>query len=284
LDTRLTAAIGHRAGDGPSLVLLHGGASSWHEFAPLLPHLEARRDVIAVAAPGHIDGPTADSTDAVTVAAFVDAFERLLDDLGLGVVDVAGHSFGGWHALELARRGRARTAVAIAPAGGWTQQDAAVLEARFAARFIPRASRTTGLMRTLGRSRAGRRAILADTGSRGIAMTADDLAAFAVALGRWPLQARLHEFLADGERYRTADDLIVISAPVLLLWGQKDKIIPLRHSRHFLDQLPSAVFKVVEGVGHFPQFDEPVAIAAEILQFTDAHGPDGTRVRQEVVT
>jgi len=71
------------------------------------------------------------------------------------------------------------------------------------------------------------------------------------------LRQRLHEFLADGECYRTADDLTATATPVLLLWGRNDKITPLHQAQSFLDQLPDAYLKELPGVGHFPHFDEP---------------------------
>jgi pimeloyl-ACP methyl ester carboxylesterase len=46
-----------------------------------------------------------------------------LDELGIDRVDVCGHSFGGWTALELAKLGRARCVVAIAPAGLWSKHE-----------------------------------------------------------------------------------------------------------------------------------------------------------------
>ena len=49
----------------------------------------------------------------------VDDCERQLDELGIDRPHVAGNSLGGWTALELARRGRARSVCAFSPAGTW---------------------------------------------------------------------------------------------------------------------------------------------------------------------
>ena len=70
--------------------------------------------------PGHWGGPHLRRRDT-NLDAFADGLEALLDDLGGRPAHIAGNSIGGWLALELARRGRARSVVAIAPAGGWTR-------------------------------------------------------------------------------------------------------------------------------------------------------------------
>ena len=54
----------------------------------------------------------------VSVNALVDAVERDLDGAGFDTAHVVGSSLGGWIAFELATRGRARSVVALAPAGG----------------------------------------------------------------------------------------------------------------------------------------------------------------------
>ena len=53
----------------------------------------------------------------------VDAVERAMDEAGFETAHVAGNSLGGFVALQLAARGRARSVVALAPAGGWAADD-----------------------------------------------------------------------------------------------------------------------------------------------------------------
>lgn len=249
-------------------MLLHGGASTWREWAPVLPILTRERDVIAMKAPGHHEGPPVPAGDPLTVPDFADAFERELDGLGLGAVDVAGHSYGGWQALELGRRGRARRVVALAPSGGWTQEEAARTEGLFHG-FIPRARRWRPVVPLLARTSFTRTQLFTAAGSRGRHMSPADAVAFFDAVGRWPLGPRIHEFMADGDgRYRTADDLREVRCPVLLLWGTDDPVVLPSQSRHFTEALPDVELREVPGTGHFPQFDEPELVARAILDFT----------------
>lgn len=263
------AAAHHRTGSGEPLVLLHGGASCWREFEPMLPVLAAKRDVIAVKTPGHRGSPLPAPDGSLAAAEFAQLIDAELDRLGLRTVDVAGHSFGGWHALELARRGRARSVVAIAPAGGWTQQQAAEVERKFAEILIPGARHARALTPAPTRSTAGRRQLFAAAGSEGRRLTPAVAQAIVAALAEWPLAPRLHEFLAEPDgRYRTAERLSEIRCPVLLLWGSDDAIVPIAQARHFTEQLPDVELSELPGLGHFPHFDEPERVADAILSFT----------------
>lgn len=74
---------------------------------------------------------------AATAEAVLDALEARLPD---GLVDLAGNSLGGWLALKLAERGRARRVVAFAPAGGWADGDESYRELLERQRWLPGAS------------------------------------------------------------------------------------------------------------------------------------------------
>ena len=110
----------HRGGAGEPLVLIHGFAGTRLIWEPVLEALECSHDVLTVNLAGHVGGPELTDTP-VSVNALVDAVERDLDAAGFDTAHVVGHSLGGWIAFELATRGRARSVVALAPAGGWEQ-------------------------------------------------------------------------------------------------------------------------------------------------------------------
>ena len=96
---------------------LHGFLDTWRVWELSLPALERRHEVLALTLAGHAGGPPI--VGSVGDALFADEVERAMDAVGFGVVDIVGNSLGGRVALQLAARGRARTAVAFAPAGGW---------------------------------------------------------------------------------------------------------------------------------------------------------------------
>jgi pimeloyl-ACP methyl ester carboxylesterase len=104
------------------MICLHGFMETWRTWELVLPALERRHEVLAPTLPGHAGGPALEGEPSGHLMA--DAAERAMDDAGFDTAHVVGSSLGGFVALQLAARGRARTAVAFAPAGGWARDDA----------------------------------------------------------------------------------------------------------------------------------------------------------------
>src|SRR5687767_10997424 len=107
----------HRGGSGEPLVLIHGIGHTWRGWRPMLPLLEPRFDVLAVDLPGFGHSAPLPAGVPPTAETLADAVEREMDAAGFGTAHVAGNSLGGWIALVLGRRGRARSITAISPAG-----------------------------------------------------------------------------------------------------------------------------------------------------------------------
>ena len=116
-----TPAI-YREGEGEPLVLIHGFTATWRCWLPVADRLAQRFEVIAPTLHGHDGGPEP-PVAAHSIAHAADHFEQLLDELGVGVAHLAGNSMGGALALEMAKRGRARSVGAISPGGGWREEN-----------------------------------------------------------------------------------------------------------------------------------------------------------------
>ena len=105
----------YRGGEGEPLVFIHGIGHTWRGWRPMLPLLEERFDVLAVDMLGHGHSePLPGGVDS-TPEALADAVEDEMGRAGFDSAHIAGNSLGGWVALELARRGRARTVTGISP-------------------------------------------------------------------------------------------------------------------------------------------------------------------------
>ncbi|HSD78136.1 MAG TPA: alpha/beta hydrolase, partial [Solirubrobacteraceae bacterium] len=155
-----------------ALVLLHGVGMSAHAWDGVRPFLEPHHEVVALTALGHRGGP-APARRPATVRDLVDDTVRALDQRGLDRPHIAGNSLGGWMAIELARRGRARTACALSPAGCWT---AGTAEQTAGVRKIRRAIWTARMARLLPgllRSAQVRRLALRDIAEHGDRLTAE---------------------------------------------------------------------------------------------------------------
>src|ERR1700733_7678317 len=136
----------YRAGEGEPVVLLHGFTGHWRHWKPVLADLVARYEVIAPTLSGHQGGPAYPSGMRLEkVADAGDSLERHLDELGVGTAHFVGNSMGGSLAIELAKRGRARSVVAFSPGGGWEPDGP---EPERIARFFARQMRTIRVLHT----------------------------------------------------------------------------------------------------------------------------------------
>lgn len=108
-----------RAGAGPPLVLLHGGACDGRVWARQLRDLSSEFSVVAWDAPGC--GGSSDPPEAFRLADYADCLAGFIGALGLRRPHVLGHSFGGGLALELFGRHPQlpRTLVLAGAYAGW---------------------------------------------------------------------------------------------------------------------------------------------------------------------
>jgi pimeloyl-ACP methyl ester carboxylesterase len=242
-----------RDGRGEPLVLLHGIGSTLDDFAALRGRLEPTYDVLAADLPGHGRSPALMETP--TVAALTDVVAGDLDTLGLDRVHVLGNSLGARLGLELARRHRARSVVAIAPSGmNLPPERAHQAWAMGTARVVLRALRRW--VEPLSRSRWGRVALLGGLRARPLRAS------------RVEAQAAGHGFADSEDFWRTLGHAILadlptgledVDCPVVLAQGLLDGVAAGQTPRYLL-AVPGARFVPLVGAGHAPQSDTPEAI------------------------
>jgi pimeloyl-ACP methyl ester carboxylesterase len=257
---------GYRGGSGPPLVLIHGFTDTWRSWELVLPALEREHEVLAPTLPGHAGGPPL--PDEITESVMADAVERAMDEAGFETAHIAGNSLGGYVTLQLAARGRARTAVALAPAGGWADGNDAYLEmldlqSNLLELTKAAAPHADALLSTLeGRRRA----------TELIATNFEHI----------PVELLTHQLVGvaschDGQRmidYGRGQawhlDAGEISCPVRIVWGTNDRLLPWPSAaeRYRRELLPQADWVELDGIGHCPQLDVPLETAQLILGFT----------------
>ena len=251
----------HREGSGEPLVLAHALGASWELWRPVLPALAERRDVIAVDLPGF--GGSPEGVEA-SVPAFADAVEATLDELGVGEVDVVGNSMGGWVAIEMARRGRARAAVAISPAGMGRSVENWVARVWLAV-MRGMAGPTAPAAPWLAQRAWGRGLLASGMFARPGGLEPDYLMGLAQAYAAAPGFDATRRWLF-GHR---AEGLGEIEVPVLIAWGSRDLLLPLRQGYRFAAAIPRSELRVLEGLGHSPMGDDPEFVADVILEFAE---------------
>ena len=256
---------GHRGGSGSPLLLLHGIAVTWRTWKPVLPMLERHHDVIAPTLLGHSGAaPLADDV-VPSVDALVEGVIGELDRLGLDTVHVAGNSLGGWLALELARRGRARSVVAFSP-GGAFGSNFRITAMLTAMRLGLDAMETFGdRLERLALTPRGRRVLLYTQVAHPERFEPAELIADIRAIRNAPVLRPLFRVLTDHPMRELADP----GCPVRVVWPRKDRILPFRHcGAPAMEKLPTAELIRLDDAGHVPMVDNPEAVSRLIMEIT----------------
>jgi len=260
MDPAFTPA--HHAGSGPPLLLLHGFTDTWRTWELVLPALEREFEVLAPTLAGHAGGPAIEGE--VSDAAIVEAVERAMDEAGWETAHVAGNSLGGYVALHLAARGRARSVTALAPAGGWLPGDGSFRDALAYFTTMQELLRTAAPHAdAIVATPEGRRRSTLMTAERfehiPPELLAHQIRGAAACTAALPLveYAQREGWRLDAER---------IACPVRVVWGTEDKLLrwPTAAERFRSEWLPTADWVELDGVGHCPQLDVP-AEAAELI-------------------
>jgi pimeloyl-ACP methyl ester carboxylesterase len=237
------------AGTGPPLLFLHGGDYVAQNRA-FLDRLARNFRVVAPRHPGF--GTTPRPSWFRTVHDIAYLYLDLLDRLDLRDATPVGSSFGGWVALELAVRSTARIGRLVLidslglKFGGREERDIAdiyalpadeVLRRTFTdpARFVPDY------------------ATLDDAELQAIAHDRE-----ATALYGW--KPYMHDPSLAHWLHR-------VSVPSLVLWGEADGIVTPAYGEKLVAALPNARFERIAGAAHYPQIEQPEAVAAAIEAF-----------------
>lgn len=264
IDAAFTPA--HRGGSGTPLLCLHGFTDTWRTWELILPALEARHEVLAPTLPGHAGGPA--MAGEATEAALIDTLERMMDDAGFATAHIVGNSLGGYLSLQLAARGRARTVVALAPAGGWARGDDSYRDTlELQAAMYERVQVAAPHAGEIVASRFGRRQATQYMATNFEHIPAELVAHMIRGVAACDCAPVLIENALRGDWDL---DAARVTCPVRIVWGTADRLLPWPSSavRFREEWLPHADWVELDGVAHAPQLDVPLEAAELILGFT----------------
>ena len=252
-----------RAGRGEPLVLLHGLGCRREFWDPVTGRLADRCDVVALDLRGHGESALGDSA---AFGAQVDAVASFCADLGLDRPHLAGNSMGGGIALELGRRGLARSVTAFSPIGFWRVpgrvwcQVSLTVERSVAARLLPHLAQ---ILRP-----AAARVVL--TGLAFGKPTSVELPALIANLEGFVRASGFGQARDSFTGHRFDDPGRLVEIPTTVAWGTRDILLtyPTQH-RRARAALPSARHVRLPGCGHIPFSDDPPLCAQTILDTVD---------------
>ncbi len=264
------------AGDGPPLLLIHGIGDNSDSWRDVIPHLARHYTVIAPDLLGH--GLSAKPRADYAVAAYACGMRDLLGVLGVDRVTVAGHSLGGGIAMQFAYQFPERCErLVLVGSGGIGPEVHPLLRAAAApgAEFgLPLA--TSAPARTALRLASP---VLRATG--GMRLGSDFryvLERYGALRSRTARQAFLRTLRAGVDAHGqviTMLDRCYLAAgmPTLIVWGERDRVIPVRHAYVAHDAMPGSRLEIFERSGHFPHRDDPERFADVVEDFLETADP-----------
>jgi len=226
-------------GSGPAVLVLHGGGGPL-TVARFVDAISAHARVIAPIHPGFAGTPRPEGFASVEQIA--DAYAALLDRLELRGVLVIGFSIGGWIANALALRAgdRLRGLVLVNGAG-------IVVDGEPCADVFSLTPQQLSALSYHDPARFGiDPAALTDAQKAGMAANMRTLAVYGRArdMGDPALRARLSS----------------VRVPVLVVWGDSDRVVTPAYGRAVAASFPNARLEVIERCGHMPQIEQPARL------------------------
>jgi pimeloyl-ACP methyl ester carboxylesterase len=252
-------------GQGPVVVLLHANYASLFMWDPWVRALEDRYRVIRIDLPAHgLTGP--DPRGDYTLEHMQRIFEGFVAERGLARFTVAGTSLGGTIAMRYAAMHpeRIERLVLLSPGS---------LEPRVRGRTtpaaVPRVADLLGYVTPVAFTRFLLANDFGDPSRLDEATVAEWHAMWMRAGNRLAMLQLLRQYVSGG----VEDKIRAVSVPVLLIWGEKNRRVPLALAYEFRDLLvrsPDVRLEVLPGVGHMAVQEAPTQTARVMREYLDA--------------
>lgn len=265
---------GHRvayrqAGKGPVVLLIHGIASESDTWSRVMPGLARHFTVLAPDLTGH--GRSAKPRGDYSLGAHACALRDLLITLGHDRATFVGHSLGGGIAMQLSYQfPELCERLVLVDSGGLGREVSPLLRAAAlpGSEYVLPLLAATRLL-DVGRFASG---VLGRVGLRAgtdLQEIARGHASLADPEARAAFVHTLRSVVEPGGQRVDASNRFYLAKhiPLLLMWGERDRIIPVSHGHAAHRQLPHSRLETFPDAGHFPQLDEPQRFIEALSDF-----------------
>jgi pimeloyl-ACP methyl ester carboxylesterase len=262
------------AGSGDLLLLIHGMAGTAENWQSVIEPLGLRNAVIAPDFPGH--GLSEPGGGDYSLGSLASGLRDLMLTLGHERATLVGHSLGGGVALQFTYQFPEMVErLVLVSSGGLGPDVSPILRAAAlpgADLFI---SATAGLGQRAGSWLGRGIGMLGMRPSADVAEVARGYASLADPDRRKAFLATLRAVVGtEGQRVAALDRLYLAEAlPLLIIWGDRDPIIPVAHGEATHSALAGSRLEIFEGVGHVPQLESPGRFIATVERFLDETEP-----------
>ncbi len=271
--------VGYRmAGEGPVVLLIHGMAGSSRTWRDVMPALAEKYTVIAPDLLGH--GESAKPMGDYSLGAHASGVRDLLGALGFDRATIVGQSLGGGVAMQLAyQHPMLAERLVLIGSGGLGREVNPILRLF----TLPGVQWLMPIIFPSFVAEKGNEVAkgLAKHGWRNphLAEMWRAYTGLAEAENRSAFVKTLRAVIDPGGQSISATDRLYLTStlPTLIMWGDKDPIIPVRHAYSAHEAMPNSRLEIFEGAGHFPHVERPEEVVAHLLDFlatTETNAPE----------
>jgi pimeloyl-ACP methyl ester carboxylesterase len=254
-------------GEGPVLLLVHGLSGCWKNWLENIPHFARDHRVIAIDLPGF--GESEMPAKTICIGGYADTIDTLMSELGIDSARIVGNSMGGFIAAELAIRYPARVERLVLV-------DAAGLSIEFL-----RTTRKRGVrhhLETVALCKIGLLASRSALVARRRRLRNALLLLFVVHPSRLAPELAIEQVGSSGKpgfpaalqalcSYPIRERLADIACPTLIVWGGKDRLVPVKDATLFEQLIADARKIIYADTGHLPMLERPSRFNADVGRF-----------------
>lgn len=251
-----------------TLVFVHGLSGCWGNWLEQLPVFANEHRVIAIDLPGFGASPL--GSEQISMAGYARLLDHLLGELSVDAATVVGNSMGGFVAAELAISApqRVERLVLVSAAGISTHRNRGATRALPAMRRLERLLAMTGTWAATKSDAVANRARLRNAALNLVASHPSRLpAALAAEQIRGAGKPGFVPALAAILDYPVRERLVEIACPTLIVWGENDRVIPVRDADVFAELIPNSRKVVFQDTGHVAMLERPAAFNALLRDF-----------------
>ena len=256
-------------GSGEPVIFIHGLSGCWQNWLEQLPLFARDHRVIAVDLPGF--GQSEMPPKEISITCYAEAIDELMEELDIETARIVGNSMGGFIGAELAIQHpeRVERLVLVAAAGLSIESI--------------RTERKTGL-----RHRAENIVFfsLGHIASRSHQVALRPRLRHALLMlvaahpQKLPGPLAAQQVLGSGKpgfsdaleamcRYPLRDRLEKIGCPTLIIWGEKDLLVPVKDAAIFEELIPDARKIIYKDTGHVSMMERPERFNSDVKAFLD---------------
>lgn len=257
------------SGEGPPLLLIHGGNIGWGQWYPNIPELAKHFKVYAIDLPGAGRSSRINYAFLDLEKDLVDLVDRFIKILGLGKISILGSSIGGWISLKIALRcGPDLDKLILTNCVGFTD-------------FVRTSDKIIGiyplafiLSKTIlkpYRSNKNIEKFLRDVFyNKNLDLKREFIDYFYETMRtshNLLFISRLSSFFGMRKEFFLRNDLPKVKNKTLIIWGNKDKLMPVDRNQENFSLIPNSEVRVIRDAGHIPSIEKSSEFNKLVIDF-----------------